>query len=519
LLGQGQSASLFQSEAQILMKTGPEKLKYVVAADRLPKTAAGLPVYPKAKSQFISSRVVSASACFADGLVVLITGLGVAAFYPGFGPLALPHFYIPLVMAVAFVLPILLQMSRNYSLPRLLHPLANISTILICWTSLIAITSSSIFIAKAADSYSRLWIGMWFLAGVAGLLAARFAFSTMVRRWNKNGQLSRHAVLVGGGEPAHQLYEALSQTTDNDVTLVGIFDDRGDDRLPVESNDLPKLGNITQLIEFVRQARVDVLFVTLPLVAEERLLQILKRLWVLPVDIRLCAQNQKLRYRPRAYSYVGNVPFLDVFDKPLGDWDTVLKSIEDKVIAFAALVVLAPVMALIALAIKLESKGPVFFKQKRYGFNNELIEVYKFRSMYNDKLDFHAEKLTTRDDPRVTRVGRLIRRTSTDELPQLFNVLIGNLSLVGPRPHATKAKAADQLYNDVVDGYFARHRVKPGITGWAQVNGWRGQTDTAEKLQRRVEHDLYYIENWSLALDLYILARTPFSLFDSENAF
>jgi lipopolysaccharide/colanic/teichoic acid biosynthesis glycosyltransferase len=176
-------------------------------------------------------------------------------------------------------------------------------------------------------------------------------------------------------------------------------------------------------------------------------------------------------------------------------------------------------MALIALAIKLESKGPVFFKQKRYGFNNELIEVYKFRSMYNDKLDFHAEKLTTRDDPRVTRVGRLIRRTSTDELPQLFNVLIGNLSLVGPRPHATKAKAADQLYNDVVDGYFARHRVKPGITGWAQVNGWRGQTDTAEKLQRRVEHDLYYIENWSLALDLYILARTPFSLFDSENAF
>jgi exopolysaccharide biosynthesis polyprenyl glycosylphosphotransferase len=208
-----------------------------------------------------------------------------------------------------------------------------------------------------------------------------------------------------------------------------------------------------------------------------------------------------------------------VFDKPLGDWGSILKSIEDKVIAAIAVVLLAPVMALVALAIKLESRGPVFFKQKRYGFNNELIEVYKFRSMHNNMSDADAAKLVTKGDPRVTRVGRFIRRTSLDELPQFFNVLRGELSLVGPRPHATKAKAADRLYNDVVDGYFARHKVKPGITGWAQVNGWRGETDTAEKLQRRVDHDLYYIENWSLAFDLYILWRTPISLFNPENAY
>jgi lipopolysaccharide/colanic/teichoic acid biosynthesis glycosyltransferase len=176
-------------------------------------------------------------------------------------------------------------------------------------------------------------------------------------------------------------------------------------------------------------------------------------------------------------------------------------------------------MLLVALAIRLDSKGPVLFKQKRYGFNNELIEVFKFRSMYHAASDADAAKLVTKGDSRVTRVGRFIRRTSLDELPQFFNVLRGELSLVGPRPHATKAKAADQLYNDVVDGYFARHRVKPGITGWAQVNGWRGETDTAEKLQRRVEHDLYYIENWSLAFDLYILWRTPISLLKSENAY
>ncbi len=174
---------------------------------------------------------------------------------------------------------------------------------------------------------------------------------------------------------------------------------------------------------------------------------------------------------------------------------------------------------MVAMAVKWESKGPIFFRQKRYGFNNELIEVYKFRSMYTDMSDVDARKLVTKDDPRVTRVGKFIRRTSLDELPQLLNVLKGELSLVGPRPHATMASAAGSLYETVVDGYFARHKVKPGMTGWAQINGWRGETDTAEKIERRVEHDLYYIENWSLTFDLYILARTPFALVNAGGAY
>jgi lipopolysaccharide/colanic/teichoic acid biosynthesis glycosyltransferase len=177
-------------------------------------------------------------------------------------------------------------------------------------------------------------------------------------------------------------------------------------------------------------------------------------------------------------------------------------------------------MAIVAIAIRLDSRGPVLFKQKRYGFNNELIEVFKFRSMYVEATDATAAKLVTKGDPRVTRVGRFIRKTSLDELPQLFNVVLkGNLSLVGPRPHAVHAKAVDRLYDEAVDGYFARHRVKPGITGWAQINGWRGETDNDEKIQRRVEHDLYYIENWSVLFDLYILAMTPFSLLKTENAY
>jgi lipopolysaccharide/colanic/teichoic acid biosynthesis glycosyltransferase len=161
----------------------------------------------------------------------------------------------------------------------------------------------------------------------------------------------------------------------------------------------------------------------------------------------------------------------------------------------------------------------VLFRQKRYGFNNELIEVYKFRSMYTDSCDAAAARLVTKGDSRVTRVGRMIRKSSLDELPQLFNVLRGDLSLVGPRPHALQAKAGTQLYDEVVDGYFARHKVKPGITGWAQINGWRGETDTEEKILKRVEHDLYYIENWSVFFDLYILLKTPMSLIKSENAY
>jgi exopolysaccharide biosynthesis polyprenyl glycosylphosphotransferase len=240
---------------------------------------------------------------------------------------------------------------------------------------------------------------------------------------------------------------------------------------------------------------------------------------VLPVDIRLSAHTNKLRFRPRAYTYIGAVPFLDIFDKPIADWDSLVKRCFDIFFSSLALIVLSPVLIATAIAIKLDSKGPVLFRQKRYGFNNEVVDVFKFRSMYAEKCDYEARIAVTKGDPRVTKVGRFIRKTSIDELPQLFNVLVGNLSLVGPRPHAVGSNTADKLWESVVDGYFARHKVKPGVTGWAQVNGWRGEVDTPEKLRGRVQHDLYYIENWSPLLDFYILVRTPFALLNTENAY
>jgi len=388
------------------------------------------------------------------------------------------------------------------------------------WTAVFACFALVLFFLKIGEEFSRVWLASWFLAGLAVLTALRLLAGHLVSRWMATGVLERRAVLVGGGPEAVELIRALRAEPANDIRICGIFDDRENARVPALKEGLPKLGRIDELLEFGRQAEIDMLIVAMPMSAEHRLVGLLRKLWVLPVDIRLSASASKLQFRPRSYSYVGAVPFLDLFDRPIADWDNVVKSCFDRIVGTLILILAAPVMLAVAAAIKLDSPGPVFFRQRRYGFNNELIEVFKFRSMYAHMTDANADRLATRGDPRVTRVGRFIRKTSIDELPQLLNVVVsGNLSLVGPRPHAIQAKAADRLYEQVVDGYFARHRVKPGITGWAQVNGWRGETDTPEKLERRVEHDLFYIENWSVILDLYILLLTPFRLFNTENAY
>ncbi|MFN4142944.1 undecaprenyl-phosphate glucose phosphotransferase [Aestuariivirga sp.] len=465
----------------------------------------------------ISPRIAAAGSRAAEGLLVLATAAITAWIYPGLGE-AFFHYAI-VATGAALAVPALAQAMRLYSMQSLMNPLRSLPRLALSWTGAFAAIAVMALMSKTGETYSRLWLAGWFASGLLLNVVLRVGMAALTRRWNRDGRLSRNAVILGGGGPAAELASALAAAAHSDIRLVGVFDDRGDERSPSQLGLTPKLGDVAALVDFVRRARIDVVLVALPLHAEERLLQILKRLSVLPVDIRLSAYAQKIHYCPRSYSWIGNVPFLDVFDKPLGEWGAILKSAEDKVIALVALILLSPVMLLVALAVRLDSKGPILFRQKRFGFNNELIGVYKFRSMYHEMQDADATKLVTRGDPRVTRVGRFIRKTSLDELPQLFNVLRGELSLVGPRPHPTGARAADRLYTEVIDGYFARHKVKPGITGWAQVNGWRGETDTVEKLQRRVEHDLHYIENWSIAFDLYILLRTPVSLLKTENSY
>ena len=451
----------------------------------------------------------------------IITGTGLAIHLAYVFPVdGFEWYYAGAIAGITALAVIAFQAAQIYDVQALRAPVRQLARLTAAWSLVFLFTMAAVFFGKLEGMFSRVWLAGFFGFGLFALIAFRLALSRLIRHWSSAGRLDRRTAVVGGGEAGELLIAAINAQSEADVKIVGVFDDRGDDRSPTTLAGRPKLGTVDDLVEFARSTRIDLVIFSLPISAEIRILQMLKKLWVLPVDIRLAAHTNKLRFRPRAYSYIGNVPVLDVFDKPITDWDVVTKWLFDRFVGGALLLMAAPLMALIALAVKLDSGGPVFFKQKRYGFNNELIEVYKFRSLYADQSNPTASKLVEKNDPRVTRVGRLIRKTSLDELPQLINVAIqGNLSLVGPRPHAMHAKAENRLYDEAVDGYFARHRVKPGITGWAQINGWRGETDTQEKIQRRVEHDLYYIENWSVLLDIYIMAKTPLALAKSENAY
>jgi len=428
--------------------------------------------------------------------------------------------YVAGILTIAAMSMLALQAADVYQVQAFRGHEKQYMRLAAAWSVVFLVAISMSFFAKAGDEFSRVWLGSFYVLGLATLIGFRRALFLLVRHWTKQGRLDRRTVVVGADARGESLINAILAQRDNDVRIVGVFDDRNDDRSPTAIAGRQKLGSVDDLVEFARRTRIDLVIFSLPISAEARILQMLKKLWVLPVDIRLAAHSSKLRFRPRAYSYLGNVPVLDVFDKPITDWDVVTKMLFDRFIGSLLLLLASPVMLLAAIAIKLDSRGPVFFKQKRYGFNNELIEVYKLRSMYVDQCDATASVLVTKGDTRVTKIGAFLRKTSIDELPQLINVALkGNLSLVGPRPHAVYAKAENRLYDEAVDGYFARHRVKPGITGWAQVSGWRGETDTQEKIQQRVEHDLYYIENWSVLLDIYILARTPFAVFNDRNAY
>jgi Undecaprenyl-phosphate glucose phosphotransferase len=484
-----------------------------------PRLAAVPPPHEPVRAPLIARSVVSGLAALGETLVIvgLGTAMLVAYVQPHDGFTFLTYGAVLTVGTSGIVL--LFRNRRLYTIEALLQPGRAIGNLGTAFTAVFAAFAGLMFLTKAGTHFSRVWLASWLLSAIPATMLYRLVAAALLRRFKGKGQLSRRCVLVGGGEPARRLVEALEASDAADIDIIGVFDDRDDRRSPSTIGPYRKLGTIGELVDFARRSRVDLLAVTFPLTAEARLLQVLKQLWVLPVDIRLSAHMQSLRFRPRAYSYVGDIPFLDLADKPIASWSSLAKAIEDKLLAGLALIGLMPLMLLAALAIKLDSRGPVLFRQKRYGFNNELIEIYKFRSMHVESSDPDAVRLVTRDDKRVTRVGRFIRKWSIDELPQLFNVLNGTLSLVGPRPHAREAKARDRLYAEVVDGYFARHRVKPGITGWAQINGWRGETDTEEKLARRLDHDLYYIENWSLMLDLFIIAATPLALLKGDNAY
>src|ERR1700729_313817 len=350
---------------------------------------APLPVTSQKVGRAYSPIVIAGIVRIADFAMLSVIGI---SLYLGYvAPLAGFHWeYIAAILMMTLAAVICFQAADIYDVQIFRGQLRQMTRMISPGAFVFLLFIGVSFFAKLGNQISRLWLSAFFFIGLATLIASRLALRALVRYWARQGRLDRRTIVVGSDESGEKLIQALNEQTDSDIDILGVFDDRNDSRALETCAGKSKLGKVDDIVEFARRTRIDLVLFALPISAETRILEVLKKLWVLPVDIRLSAHTNKLRFRPRSYSYIGNVPVLDIFDRPIADWDVVMKWLFDKVVGTLALIVLSPVMLAVAIAIKLGSKGPVLFKQRRYGFNNELVEIYKFRSIYVDQADLTA---------------------------------------------------------------------------------------------------------------------------------
>jgi Undecaprenyl-phosphate glucose phosphotransferase len=484
-----------------------------------PRGAAGLGgVAPRHRP--ISPEVVAGLAKLVDFILVLAAGAVSFAAYliavvndpDGISRYALSALISCILFVIAF------QRMGGYRFKALSNLRWQATRVAVIWSGAVSALLLLAFLTKTSETFSRGWVLSWWAMGLGLLLLHRSLLFLAIMRWRRQGRLARSVVIVGAGEQGQQLVDKLRRRADESVAVLGVFDDRRT-RVAPRIGGFEVLGTTDELLAFARRVPVDEVIVALPLNAEQRLRTLFAKLRRLPTDLRLSIEPIAEAVPVRGVGHIGDVPMLEIVDRPLKHWSAVAKWFEDIILGGVLLLLFAPAMALIALLIKLDSRGPVFFAQERFGFNNQIIRVLKFRTMYVDRGDPSGAQRTIRDDPRVTHIGRFLRSFSLDELPQLLNVIRGEMSLVGPRPHAITMRAGDRLYHDAIEDYLNRHRVKPGITGWAQVNGLRGEIDTLDKARRRVDYDLDYIENWSFWLDLKILLMSFRILLTRENAY
>ncbi len=461
----------------------------------------------------ISPPVVTGLVRAAD--LATIAAAALAAHYIRFENLEFTGQYIAAVLVVALISANIFHVARLYEFQALSRHLFQARRLFLSWSLVILLMLSAGFLTKTSSEYSRIWVLLWFTFAFVGLSALRFSIKLMIGKWQREGRLSRKIAVVGAGEQGRRIIEHIDAQPDSGTVLVGVFDDRKK-RVPNSIGGHEVRGGMDALLKCVRSEKIDMVIVALPWSAEERLLGILEKLKTAPIDVRLCPEGVAYQFPNRPLDDVRGIGMLSIFERPISHWSRLIKGFEDRVLAACILVFIAPLLAIIAIFVKLGSPGPALFRQQRFGFNNELIEVYKFRTMYVDENPPADYRQAGRNDSRITRVGRFLRKSSLDELPQFFNVLEGKMSIVGPRPHPLPLN--DQ-FAVVMEEYFARHNVKPGITGWAQINGFRGETTTPEAMRMRVRYDLYYIENWSVWFDLRIIVLTVFKGFVNENAY
>ncbi len=485
----------------------------VSSTNNNPELRDGTPTH----EAYLSSSIVVGLTALAEALTVIGAGLLIHALYVVDEPEKVTLYYA----AIGIFTLLMLQAFHTlglYRFGKILTPYQQIAKIVgVCLLLLLLMTTGA-FALKISEDYSRVWAFTWLASTMVGLIVVRFAAAAIVRQLATARKLGRNIVIYGGSEQGHRLIKHIEGLHEPWNRIVAVFDDRAE-RIGPFVGGHRILGGVDAMDNWCRRHRVDEVLIALPLAAQDRILQLVRLLDALPINMRLSPEfsSHDLLLRRATNQY--SVPMLRLLDKPVTGWGAISKRILDFSVAATVAIIGAPFLLLVALCIKLDSPGPVFFRQPRYGFNHQVLDVFKFRTMYVDQTDTNADTLTRKGDPRVTRVGAFLRRFSIDELPQIFNVLSGTMSIVGPRPHAMHAKAGNVLYEDVIDQYAVRHKVKPGITGWAQVNGWRGETRDEADLLGRLEHDLYYIDNWSLLLDASIMLRTIFAVMRGENSY
>lgn len=475
-------------------------------------TVAGAKAAPR-----VSLEIVAGVLRGIDSLAAVAAGL--AALVLATPDLPMPvSYYVLVSLFGALAVVNLMHLCGAYRVESLHRLNGALGRVMLAWLIAAAIVTGALLVSGASVETNTTWLALWLVFGLAPPLLSRAVCAVCIDHWRQNQKVQQRVAILGGGPLGLRLLRRLNAQNDANVIVTGVYDDRLS-RLPESCMGHKICGSVDDLVQDIRHQSIDTVIVALPLSAERRMTEIMTKLRQVAVDVCLCPDQYGFHLDGVEIQQVAGMTLLNAERRPLRTWRGVAKGIEDRVFAGAIVLLISPLLALIALLIKLDSPGPVFFRQKRYGLNNRLIDVLKFRTMHHHASDPNAEQLTRRNDPRVTRLGAFLRRTSLDELPQFINVLRGEMSVVGPRPHATAAKAGGLLYQDAVSNYDSRHRMKPGITGWAQVNGWRGETETVEQIVKRVEHDLHYVENWSVRLDVLIIMRTVFGGFTGRQAY
>ncbi len=464
-----------------------------------------------------SRRIAADLVGFLDVLAVVAGGLVPAFIYVKVGGLPfdwVKHLQVCLVSAV-----IIYGCLRNFGMydTHAMHdfPVRPSRLLAALFIAFLAVLGLGLPFAPR-EMHLWIWYSTWMALSFMLLLDVRLVMRAVLKRMTKAGAFDMRVAVYGSGTIARRVHAHLADPALG-ITFAGLFDDRHEAGR-VDSDGPSLAGRLDDLVAAARKGRIDQIVIALPQAADQRTAQIARQLEPLPVSLHVVTHisSDLVDHGPaHDVSSLGPIGLLDVKQKPLADWGRFVKSAEDRILGTLLLILALPLIALIAALVKLDSPGPVLFRQRRTGLNQQVIEVLKFRTMHVLE---DGENLTqaTRDDPRVTRLGRFLRRSSLDELPQLFNVVKGEMSLVGPRPHAL---AHDERFNEIIARYANRWQVKPGITGLAQISGWRGETDTPEKMEKRLEQDLAYVNGWSLWLDLKILALTVARCVTAKNAY